>query len=281
MIKAESDMTETINIFRQREIDLNEKISKLQMELIKKDIEIKDSINISKSDIKSKENNIELNEIISVQKVEIAKKNEEIARLREIMNIKVNEINRIKKERDKLAQLSCSLRAEVNRLENLNMVGIHNHEFHEYENQISHNNSMMSYSYTNNLPDYDDFQRKKSLILNETSERGDKALKEEAKKTIENVINRNPRESSVKSNGNLQNITHNNNNLRKVQIDNISRNNSRSKSKSPRNVSSIERKFDNFSNNENKENLLDAIKITNSNGLKLLKRDRNRNTSES
>lgn len=281
LVRVESEMAQTYNQFKENENKYIDKINKLELELIRKDLELKNSLNISHIDskLKEKENSSELNEIISSQKKEIQKRNEEINKIKEILNLKVNEINRIKKERDKLAQLSCSLRAEVNRLENINLGNYHmsnnldQQEYQDFEMPLS-NTSVISnaHSYTNNIPDYEEFRKKKSTIL--TKGESDRVLKEEAKKHIENAMSRaDARDTSVKSNGNLVKSP----NLRKVQIDKVSRNNSRSKSKSPRSTS-IERgrKY------ESNTNLLDAVTITNqsSNGLKLLKRDRNRNLNE-
>jgi hypothetical protein len=97
--------------------ELNVQISKFAQERQKM---IKDMEDLRKENMIlsiQRKNLIGAEELLST-KEELVEKNKEIIRLRELIDKKIAEQSKVKKERDKLANISKNLRAEINRLEN-------------------------------------------------------------------------------------------------------------------------------------------------------------------
>jgi chromosome segregation ATPase len=299
LLKVESEMSQTYNLFKQNENNYIEKINRLELEIIRKDIEVKNSINLSISRDKENSNNLnnlnDLNEIVQNYKTEVKLKNEIISKLKESLEAKVKELQRMKKEREKMASLCVNLRAQVNRFENQNIFPKNRDENDNFspirgninESAVYHHKndiSILSSKSVLNLSEYEEYKKKKDLILGNSRE--DEKIRQEAKRHIENAMSKNysnfkEREGSVKSNGfNKINILKNENsnntenresyNLRKIQVgrnSSISRSPSNKKSRPMSNNRSISRSQSRSKSRSKspfykQENLLDAIKIS-------------------
>lgn len=299
LLKVESEMSQTYNLFKQNENNYVEKINRLELEIIRKDIEIKNSINLSVS--RDKEN--DLNEIVQNYKTEVKLKNEIISRLKETLEAKIKELQRMKKEREKMAILCVNLRAQVNRIENQNIFPNREENYNDRFSPPHNESALNMYPHKNdisifssksalNLSEYEEYKKKKDLILGNSRE--DEKIRQEAKRHIENAMtknysNSNIREGSVKSNGfnkirnsNYENILESKkdnrelyeNNIRKVEVGrtssmSISRSPSNKKSRpmsNNRTVSRSESRSKSKSRSKspfyNQENLLEAIKIS-------------------
>jgi len=267
--KAESDMQDAFQIFKENENKLTEKLNKLEIELIRKDLELKNSLmnSVNQNFLQSsKELNKDFNELKEAN-AKLKNSNEEksilIKKLKQKILLREKEITRYKTERDKLSEICNYLRAEVNRIENVQIFNYEIQKSFSDENYPYHNSSC---NYMNNIAnqvnqnsitntsnhnpininsngfsdsnEFEEFKRKKNSILKE-----EKNSYEDVKKKIESVLNKatefgTKRDFSNKSNGSVANsISSNKNllkspNLRKVQLDNINRHFSRSNSKS-------------------------------------------------
>jgi hypothetical protein len=272
--KAQGEINRQGNVYKEVIRKLQDDNEKLKVELIRAEVEAKNSkvINTVDNDEVSRLTS-ELNQkTVEIQRLknEINDKAYENNKLKETINAKINETNKLKKERDRLAVISNNLRAEVNRLENSlqqrEMLSDCEYYYDNFEQPNEDN-------YEFNSLNFEEIRRKKDIILNK-----DNSIKAEAKKHIDNILNGDERS---KSNGIRAN-------LRKVQVDNLHyKSRSPSNSKSPVREENYDLKdyvtitklsMDNNFINKSKDN----IQITEDmpcmaiGGVKLLKRNKSK-----
>jgi chromosome segregation ATPase len=280
----ESDVNKAHNKLKENEKRLLEQVNHLQQELIRKDIEgEKNSINISHIKDNKEEIN-SMNEIINSYKTELKIKNDLIEKFKETLKDKQNEVVRIKKEREKMAAMCRNLRAQVNQIENNNhLISNQDHERENLEYNSHNNNSNIENSVISNyFSEYEDYQQRKNQILN--SKNQNLEIKKEANAHIKNAMKKNESNGLNKRTNKFFNSNISDDEMRssqektkfkkyyEVMTKAKSPSRSRSNSKSPL----------------PSENLLEAIKINkidtsnyiNKNGLKLLKRERNKSENK-
>lgn len=287
MTKYESDVNQIHQKFKENEFNLTVKIKELQQEL-EKLYAAKKSIDLSYNKDNKEEIN-SLNEIIKSYKIEIKIKNDLIEKFKDTLKEKQNEIGKIKKEREKMAAQCRNLRAQVNQIEN------HNHlmnnqeqerenlELNYQSNYYSNNNVNLDNSVVSNyFSEYEEYQQRKNQILN--SKNINLEIKKEANAHIKNIMNKNesnglnPRKnkflSSTISDEEVRSSQEKPQYKKYYEVMTKAKSPSRSRSTSKSPLPS--------------ENLLEAVKISkidtssyiNKNGLKLLKRERNKSENK-